>query len=103
MHSIIGLSKGIGEITLFEKLSSKEITEFVIIVLLAYHMREADRLQAIIQETGTKNRWHGLWPRFQVASENPEHAVTQFTQFIMAQLDGGDCQLPEDLNFKDTD
>lgn len=80
-----------------KKLSPKEITEFVIIVLLAYHMREADRLQTIIQETGTKNRWHELWPKFQVASEDDEMALSHFTQFIMAQLDGGDYALPEGI------
>jgi hypothetical protein len=78
-----------------ERLTAEEITDFIIQVLLAYHMREADRLQAIIEEAGIKNCWHTLWPRFQSASENNEHALTQFTQFIMAQLDGGDCVLPE--------
>lgn len=77
-----------------ERLSAKEITEFIIMVLLAYHMREADRRQAIIQETGTRNRWHELWPKFQATSESPEHALNQFTQFIMAQLDGGDWAVP---------
>lgn len=80
---------------MLERLTAKEITDFITQVLLTYHMREADRLQAIIEETGQKNRWHALWPRFQQASENNEHALTQFTQFIMAQLDGGDCVLPE--------
>jgi hypothetical protein len=78
-----------------ERLTTEEITEFVIQVLLAYHMREVDRLQSIIEEAGQKNHWHTLWPRFQAASENNEHALMQFTQFIMAQLDGGDCVLPE--------
>jgi hypothetical protein len=77
-----------------ERLTAEEITEFIIQILLAYHMREVGRLQAIIEETGQKNRWHTLWPRFQAASENNEHALTQFTQFIIAQLDGGDCLLP---------
>jgi hypothetical protein len=86
----------------FDKLTATEITEFITIVLLAYHMREADRLQTIIEEAGTKNRWHEFWPRFQKASENNEHALTQFTQFIMAQLDGGDCELPNDQCFTDT-
>ena len=80
---------------MLERLSPKEITEFIIIVLLAYHMRETDRLQSIIQETGAKNRWHELWPKFQAASEDNEMALSQFTQFVMAQLDGGDYQLPE--------
>ncbi len=80
---------------MLERLTAEEITDFITQVLLAYHMREANRLQAIIEETGTKNRWHTLWPWFQAASENNEHALTQFTQFIMAQLDGGDCVLPE--------
>lgn len=80
---------------MLERLTAEEITDFIIQVLLAYHMREADRLQAIIEEAVHKNRWHTLWPRFQAASENNEHALTQFTQFITAQLDGGDCTLPE--------
>lgn len=82
---------------MLERLTAEEITDFIIQVLLAYHMREADRLQAIIEEVGIKNRRHEFWPRFQAASENNEHALTQFTQFIMAQLDGGDCPLPETM------
>jgi hypothetical protein len=82
---------------MLQRLSAKEITEFIIMVLLAYHMREADRLQTIIQEAGCQNRWHELWPQFKAASENPEHALSQFTQFIMAQLDGGDCKMPSTI------
>jgi hypothetical protein len=69
-----------------ERLTAEEITDFILQVLLAYHMREVDRLQAIIEETGSTNRWHEFWPQFQAVSENNEHALTQFTQFIMAQL-----------------
>ena len=87
---------------MLERLTAEEITEFIIQVLLVYHMREADRLQIIIEEAGSKNRWHELWPQFQAASENKEHALMQFTQFIMTQLDGGDCSLPKGLNFEDT-
>jgi hypothetical protein len=80
---------------MLERMTAEEITDFITQVLLAYHMREVDRLQAIIEETGTQNRWHTLWPQFQATAENNEHALNQFTQFIMAQLDGGDCVLPE--------
>lgn len=82
---------------MIERLSPEGITEFVIIVLLAYHLREADRLEAIIKETGQKNRWHELWPKFKEASENDEMALSHFTQFIVAQLDGGDFSLPDGL------
>ena len=82
---------------MLERLTAEEITDFTIQVLLAYHMREVDRLQSIIEEVGTKNHWHTLWPRFQAASENNEHALSQFTQFITAQLDGGDCPLPSTM------
>ncbi|HEY8269717.1 MAG TPA: hypothetical protein VIG33_02430 [Pseudobdellovibrionaceae bacterium] len=79
---------------MLERLSSQEITELVIIVLLSYHMREADRLESIIQETGQKNRWHEFWPQFQAQAENDEEALRRFTQFVMAQLDGGEIHLP---------
>lgn len=82
---------------MLERLTAEEITEFIVQVLLVYHMREADRLQAIIEETGTKNRWHEFWPKFQAASEDSEMALSHFSQFIMAQLDGGDYQLPKDI------
>lgn len=84
---------------MLKRLTAEEITDFIIQVLLDYHMREVDRLQAIIEEAGTKNRWHTFWPRFQAASENNEHTLTKFTQFIMAQLDGGDCVLREELGY----
>lgn len=77
------------------QLPAKDVAEIVAIVLLAYHMREADRVEAIIQEAGQKNRWHELWPVFQKASEDEEMALSHFTQYIMAQLDGGDVQLSE--------
>lgn len=54
---------------MLERLSSEEVTEVIIIVLLAYHMRETDRLEAIIKECGTKNRLHEFWPEFQAKAE----------------------------------
>lgn len=80
---------------MLELLSAQEITEFIIIVLLAYHMREAERLEHIIQEAGQKNCWNELWPRFQKASENDEMALSHFAQFIMAQMDGGNYAFPD--------
>lgn len=82
---------------MLERLSSQEITELVIIVLLAYHMREADRLERIIQECGTKNRLHEFWPKFQTAAKDNEAALSEFSQFIMGVLDGGDFNLPNGL------
>jgi len=80
-----------------DKLSTKEITKFVINVLLSYHMRETGRLNKIIIECGCNNNWHKLWPKFREASQDESEALLLFSQFIMAQLDGGDYELPEGL------
>jgi len=79
---------------LFDKLSAKEVTDLIVMVLLAYHMREVTRLENILQEAGQQNRWYEFWPQFRKAAENPEAALNEFTQFIMAQLDGGDFHIP---------
>lgn len=73
------------------KLSAKEVTEIIIIVLLAYHLREADRLDAICNGCGGQNRWHESWPKFLESSEDEHMALSVFSQYIMAQLDGGEC------------
>jgi hypothetical protein len=89
-----------GNIPLLEKLPAKYVRDLVVIVLLAYHMRAADRLEAIIQEAGQQDRWPELWPKFQEAAEDDETALSHFTQYIMAQLDGGDYRLPEGLSLE---
>jgi hypothetical protein len=83
-----------GEVPMLDRQSAKEVTELVIIVLLAYHMREAGRLETIIQECGTKNRLHEFWPEFQAEAASDEEALSRFTQFVIGVLDGGDFNKP---------
>jgi hypothetical protein len=45
-----------------------------------------------------KNSLYELWPKFQEVSEDDETALCHFTQFIMAQLDGGDYSMPASSN-----
>lgn len=79
---------------MLEKLNAKEIKDLVVMVLSAYHTREQDRLRQMLEAANETNQWEDQWEDFLHASKSPEEALAYFTQYIQAQLDGGECYVP---------
>jgi hypothetical protein len=79
---------------MLSKLTSKEILDVTLAVLVAHHMREQDRLNAILSDFSHQNCWAELWLKFKAISENEETALVYFTQYIQSQLDGGEYNEP---------
>lgn len=79
---------------MLNQLRAEEVTDLVVIVLLAHHMREAERIATIITRCGTKSRLQDMWPRLKATAKNDEAALCLFTQFIMNMLERGDFTPP---------
>lgn len=68
---------------MLEKLTTKELTEVVVTVIHAYHMREADRCHQILEACGKTKSWHEFWPDCLAKAEDEYMALADFTELIL--------------------
>jgi iron-sulfur cluster repair protein YtfE (RIC family) len=78
-----------------DKLTAQELTDLIKQVLLAYHSREQNRLEEILSSLEVPDKLHETWPEFVAHFQDKKEALTYFTQYIQAQLDGGECVIPQ--------
>lgn len=75
-----------GPETMLTNLPAKDVVDLVTTVLLAYHMRQLDRIDNVIQDLGSIEGLGGEWEQL-IQSDTPETTIHEYVDHVMNQLE----------------